>query len=193
MGEWLYRFTYSWPRHQLVSGQLHAPGRFTPGEVAYQIINDDINRCGVQKTHDAACQLATPTVVAPSKGRRLEFLQAQSCFDSRSAWNVWVGRRQDDIQCLCGCVGKEQLWLRMVYSDGKKCVFDYVTSYLTTLYHMNDHCLPPHSLLSVRYREFHYLVRSLNDIIMCKWPIRLHKITKILKQYNWVKVITVSP
>jgi hypothetical protein len=28
MGEWMYRFTFSWPRHQLeVSGQLHVPSK----------------------------------------------------------------------------------------------------------------------------------------------------------------------
>jgi hypothetical protein len=30
MGAWMYRTTYTWPRHQLVSGQLHAPGALPP-------------------------------------------------------------------------------------------------------------------------------------------------------------------
>jgi hypothetical protein len=31
MGEWMYRSTFSWPRHQLeVSGQLHAPAALPP-------------------------------------------------------------------------------------------------------------------------------------------------------------------
>jgi hypothetical protein len=35
MGEWIYRSTFSWPRHKLeVSGQLHAPVALPPGEKA---------------------------------------------------------------------------------------------------------------------------------------------------------------
>jgi hypothetical protein len=35
MGEWIYRSTFSCPRHYLeMSGQLHAPARFTLGERA---------------------------------------------------------------------------------------------------------------------------------------------------------------
>jgi hypothetical protein len=31
MGEWMYRFTFSWPRHYIeVSGQLHAPAVLLP-------------------------------------------------------------------------------------------------------------------------------------------------------------------
>jgi hypothetical protein len=33
MGEWMYRFIFSWPRHWLeVSGQLHAPAALPPGK-----------------------------------------------------------------------------------------------------------------------------------------------------------------
>jgi hypothetical protein len=33
MGEWMYRSTFSWTRHQLeVSGQLHAPAALSPGK-----------------------------------------------------------------------------------------------------------------------------------------------------------------
>jgi hypothetical protein len=33
MGEWMYRSTFSWPRHyQEVSGQLHAPAALPPGK-----------------------------------------------------------------------------------------------------------------------------------------------------------------
>jgi hypothetical protein len=33
MGEWMYRSTFSWPRHKLeVSGQLHAPAALPPGK-----------------------------------------------------------------------------------------------------------------------------------------------------------------
>jgi hypothetical protein len=33
MGEWMYRSTFSWPRHYLeVSGQLHAPAASPPGK-----------------------------------------------------------------------------------------------------------------------------------------------------------------
>jgi hypothetical protein len=33
MGEWMYRSTFSWPRHYLeVSGQLHAPAALPPGK-----------------------------------------------------------------------------------------------------------------------------------------------------------------
>jgi hypothetical protein len=33
MGEWMYRYTFSWPRHYLeVSGELHAPAALPPGE-----------------------------------------------------------------------------------------------------------------------------------------------------------------
>jgi hypothetical protein len=32
-GEWMYRSTFSWPRHELeVSGQLHAPAALPPGK-----------------------------------------------------------------------------------------------------------------------------------------------------------------
>jgi hypothetical protein len=35
MGQWMYRHTFSWPRHYLeVSGQLHGPAAFTPRERA---------------------------------------------------------------------------------------------------------------------------------------------------------------
>jgi hypothetical protein len=33
MREWMYRSTFSWPRHKLeVSGQLHAPAALPPGK-----------------------------------------------------------------------------------------------------------------------------------------------------------------
>jgi hypothetical protein len=35
MGEWMYRLTFSWPRHELeVSDQLHSPASLPPAERA---------------------------------------------------------------------------------------------------------------------------------------------------------------
>jgi hypothetical protein len=42
MGEWMYRSTFSWPRHQLeVSGQLHAPATLSLGKKLQVPIRQD--------------------------------------------------------------------------------------------------------------------------------------------------------
>jgi hypothetical protein len=37
MEEWMYRHTFSWPRHWLVSGQLHAPVALSPVPIGWEV------------------------------------------------------------------------------------------------------------------------------------------------------------
>jgi hypothetical protein len=65
MGEWIYRSTYSWPRHWLdVSGQYHGPAAYHPGERAPPVQTgpqSPSGRCGELKILDPAeTRISTP-------------------------------------------------------------------------------------------------------------------------------------
>jgi hypothetical protein len=74
MGKWLYRSTFSWPRHKLeVSGQLHAPAALPPGKdppvPLDRTLDEAQNWSGRRGEEEVLDPTGTRTPTSPSSSR----------------------------------------------------------------------------------------------------------------------------